>query len=149
MARVAPSVRAICGRPALGRLLPLSVRIVSGVVVLGPVRVVHYGRELSSSGEPVASKGASDRGVGVALHWLSVRSGHVRSSSSLLVYNDVELWGFTFAHAPPDVVWVGPSDRCRLDEDDVSGVVAINEGVPFVDVKRFYGNHHSPICHFC
>lgn len=82
---------------------------------------------------------------GAFLHWFSIRPGHVGSLSSLLVNNDVGLYGLTFANVPLDLVRVFPSHRCLVYADVFAAVVATDEAVPIPHVKPFNGSKNSSI----
>lgn len=87
--------------------------------------------------DPVASEPVPVCYIGAALHWFSVRHGHVGSLLSLLTDDDIELYGFTFTHAPLDLVHVVPGDRHLVDEDVLMGVVASAKAAPIPNVKQF------------
>lgn len=130
-------------KPSAGRLRPLGLRRVSVVFVYGTALNVEYGTVLGSPGDPVAPESASVRGVRVALHWYSVWPSHVGSPSSLLAGNEIELYGFTFAHAPLDLVRVVQGDCCLVDEYVFEGVFAIDEAVSVFYVKPLNGSENS------
>lgn len=82
----------------------------------------------------MTSERVSVRGVGAALHWVSVRPSHVRSLPFIPADNDVQLFSFMFTHASLDLVGIVPGDRCLADEDGLAGVVANDEDVAFLDM---------------
>lgn len=71
--RAASSERPTSRSVALGRLRPIILRPVSGIVVLGKGLNVDYGTLMSSPEVAVQPHTGSVRGVGVALHWLLVK----------------------------------------------------------------------------
>lgn len=123
----------------------LVFRSVSGVVVPATAPAVDYTTKGHSPGHPMAAEAPSVRGVGAALHGISFRSGHVGNFSSLPEDNDVEPYGFTFAHAPLGVVSVVSGARCAVNGNALLGVEAINETVPIQNVKPFNDSKHSSI----
>lgn len=91
----------------------------------------------------MAPEPASIRGVGAALHWFFILPSQVGSLSSLLAGNDVESYSFTFAHTSIDLVRVVHGDRSLVDEDVLTGVVAIDEAIYVLYVRPFKGSNHS------
>lgn len=90
----------------------------------------------------MALEPASVCGVGAALHWFFVRPSHAGSLLSLFAENDIEFYGFAFAHAPLNVVQVVLSDRCLVDQDIFTNVFAIDGSISVLDVKPLNGSDH-------
>lgn len=63
----------------------------------------------------------------------------------LFLKHDVELYNFSFAHAPRDFLQMVPSDRCLVDEDILVCVVTIDETMFVLNVKPFNSTAHSLI----
>lgn len=129
----------------MGRLRPLPLRRVYGVVTPGAASTVHYGTELNTPGEPVAPKSASVHSVGAALHWSFVGPGSVGRFSTFRSLHEAEIQSRLAFYAQLDLVRVVPCDNCLMTEYVLASVVAIDASIFVFPVRPFTGTQRSSV----
>lgn len=121
----------------MGRLRPLPLHRVYGVVAPGAASTVHYGTVLNTPGESVAPKSASVRSIGAALHWSFVGPGSVGRFSTFRSLHEAEIQSRLAFYAQLDLVRVVPCDNCLMTKYVLVSVVAIDDHVrPFTGTQR-------------